>query len=422
VTPARVPPDASRPNRRDASRRCWLQLILIALATLAANTVWFSASAVVEQLAADWSLTGAESAWLTLAVQLGFAFGALGVGALNLSDRFDPRHVFAAGAALAAAANAAIPVLEPPIGTVLALRFLTGVGVAGVYPTAMKLVITWFDRERGFGVGFLIGALTVGVAVPHLLNAQVALGRIGLPPWRTVMVETSVCCVAAALVGWGFLREGPHATGRAPFAWRHAGNLWRRPELRLVNFGYLGHMWELYAMWTWVPLLLVSTYEAAELDPALGRIAGFATIAAGGAGCVWAGRLADRFGRTTVTIGCLAVSGACCLLAAVAIRHPFLLTGVCLVWGFSVVADSAQFSAALSELADPRYTGTVLTVQTGAGFLLTMASIQLVPWLVENGGWAYASPVLALGPVFGGASMLRLRGRPESVRLAAGRR
>jgi len=397
------------------------QLVLIAAAGLFAKSLWFSASALVPQLTAAWGLTPDQEAWLTLAVQLGFAVGALGAGAFNLPDHYDPRHVLAVGAALAAAANAAIAWLTPTFGLVLVLRFLTGLGVAGVYPTAMKLVITWYPRARGFAVGFIVGAITLGAAAPHLLNAVGPEGT-GLPPWRTVMFQTSFLGLLAAALALGPIREGPEAPLRAPFSWRHAADLWRKPALRLVNFGYLGHMWELYAMWAWAPLLLLASYEQAGLNPVHGRLAGFLTIAVGALGSVWAGRLADRLGRTAVAVVCLAVSGSCCLVAAFVLDQPLVLTIVCLVWGFAVVADSAQFSAALSELADPRYIGTVLTVQTGAGFLLTMVTIRLVPWLVESGGWGYAFAMLALGPVFGASAMLRLRGRAESAQLANGRR
>lgn len=398
----------------------WLQVALISIAELLAMSLWFSASAVVPQLVGEWNLHGARIAWLTISVQLGFVAGALIAAFANLADRISNRALCTVCTLVAAAANAAITTGEGGFASTVALRAVTGACLAGVYPPGMRLVASWIVRERGLALGTLIGALALGSGLPHLLNAVV--GDAGLPPWRTVLRMGSLAALLGAAILWTCVRAGPHLPRAAPFDWRFAPRVLGERPLRLATFGYLGHMWELYAMWAWVPLLLVQQYAAAGWSPSAARAAGFATLAAGALGCVLAGWLADRVGRTTVAIASLVVSGACCLAAGWALASPGWLTALCMIWGFAVVADSAQFSAAVTELADPRYVGTALTMQTCLGFLLTAVTIGLVPALERGLGWSWALAVLALGPVFGIASLVRLRQLPEAAAMAGGRR
>jgi MFS family permease len=397
----------------------WRNVALLAVVEILAMSLWFSASAVVPQLTEDWALNSGQQSWMTMSVQIGFVIGALISSGLNLADRFPATRLMAASAFLGAIFNAAIPLLGDPDLT-LWLRAFTGITLAGVYPIGMKLVATWCRADRGLGIGLLVGGLVLGSALPHLLNAVPLLGASGMPPWRPVLLTASALAAVGSLVAAFFIRPGPFLNQVAPFDWRFAARTLRYRPTRFANFGYLGHMWELYSMWTWVPIFLIGSFDAANWSQQAARVAGFAVIAMGAVGSLLAGIIADRVGRTRVTTASLIISGACALLVGFFMSSPIVLTLVCLVWGATVVADSAQFSAAVSELTDARYVGTALTVQTSLGFLLTLFSIRVVPPLVDLVGWERAFVVLALGPAFGVWSMLRLRRLPEASRMASG--
>jgi len=392
-------------------------LLMLALAELMAMAVWFSASAVVPALTLVWELDGAGQAWLTMSVQVGFVLGALGFAFLNLADRIPARRLFAVCALLGAFWTGLIPALQPAFSIAVLLRLLTGVCLAGVYPVGMKIMATWTRRRRGLGIGLLVGALTLGSGFPHLLKL---FGESS--DWQSVLYLAAATAAGGGLLTFLFVDEGPYRAQSPPFDWRYAGRILRQRDILLVNLGYLGHMWELYAMWTWVPVFLLESFAVRGVDPSWASAAGFAIIAVGGAGCLFAGWLADHVGRTVVIGGSLLVSGGCALLAGRLFgADPVVLTALCLVWGFAVVADSAQFSAAVSELCQPEYVGTALTLQTSLGFLLTMVTIRLVPLVVEHESWGLAFAILAFGPMAGIWAMGSLRRQPTARQLAGGR-
>ncbi|HUP32431.1 MAG TPA: MFS transporter [Gaiellaceae bacterium] len=387
-------PRLSGPSRSDSRRA----LGLLALALVLSMSTWFSASAVLPQLRDEWGIGNTAGAWLTIAVQLGFVAGALGSSVVNLADVRSARAVIVAGSLGAAGANVGLLAVSSAAGAI-PLRFLTGVFLAGVYPPALKLMSTWFVRGRGTALGILVGALSVGSAAPHLVNG------LGGLDWQLVVAVTSALTAAGALVVLAGVHEGPFPFPRAVFDPRQAGLVFRNRGVRLASLGYFGHMWELYAMWAWFGVFAAERLYADRADAA---VATFAVIAAGGIGCIAGGLAGDRFGRPETTAACMVASGLCALSIGL-VPHGLALA-VGLVWGFTVVADSAQFSTLVTEHADQAYVGTALTLQLAVGFTLTVTTIWLLPTLVDGVGWDYAFAFLAAGPALGVAAMLRLRG------------
>lgn len=393
-------------------------ILILSLAELLGMSVWFSASAVVPSLSSDWKLGASGQAWLTMSVQIGFVVGALGSSLLNLADYVRGHLLFTASSLLAALATALIPLLATGLTLALPLRFLTGMFLAGVYPIGMKIIATWTREDRGMGIGLLVGALTFGSAAPHIINA---LGSFH--EWGQVMYYSAGLAALGGTLTILFVREGPYRSDLPEFNWKYAAEIARQRDLALANLGYLGHMWELYAMWAWVPLFLLASFRLRGIHPSWASAAAFAVIAVGGIGSVLAGYLADRIGRTRITIASMVTSGTCALIVGILYgASPIALVLVCLIWGFAVVADSAQFSACISELCQAEYVGTALTLQTSLGFLLTLVTIRLIPTLVGWVGWRWAFAFLSIGPVMGVWAMSTLRRMPAANRLAGGRR
>jgi MFS family permease len=391
----------------------WRTLGMLSLAELLGMSLWFAASAVSAPLGAKWHLSPGEIGWLTTIVQLGFVTGTALSAMLNLADIVPSKRLFAASAFLGALVNAAL-LRVGSVEAALALRFLTGFFLAGVYPPAMKMIATWFRSQRGLAIGTIVGALTVGKATPYLVHAIPDVAT------STVILTASAGAVLAGLFVLTAFREGPYPFAPRTFSWGLVATVIGVKQWRLATGGYLGHMWELYAFWTWIPAFLTASVAASRSSesPHVVSLIAFLVIAAGGAGCVWGGLYADKHSRERLVTISLVASGVCSLIVGFFFGFSlWIIAPVAVVWGFFVVADSAQFSALVTESVPGHAVGTALTVQTSLGFLLTMVTIQGVSFLAAHFGWQWAFVILSLGPAFGIAAVGRL-GRARSQMLA----
>jgi MFS family permease len=372
-------------------------LAVLAVAEFFGMTLWFSATAVTPVLVSEFQMPPDRAAWLTMAVQAGFVVGTLGSAVANLADVLNARVLLCLGALMGAVTNAAVLLATSGDG-VIALRFLTGVALACVYPPGMKLAAGWFREQRGLALGVVIGALTLGKAFPHLLTAVYGSA------WRQPMLLASALSIVGGVLVLVIVRDGPFVAATAQFDPHAIRRIFATRGARLATFGYLGHMWELYAMWTWIAVLATASFTAAGMGnaSASGSLAAFFAIASGTVGCVMAGWMADRFGRAAIAMWAMAVSAACAGLSVVVFgMAPIWFFVIAVIWGWAVVADSAQFSALVSEYAPRDHVGTALTIQTCLGFLLTIATIEGLPRLAAVVGWRWAPLLLVPGPLLG---------------------
>ena len=381
---------------------------ILVVAEMAGMSLWFVSAAILPDMARDGAISDTRQALLSSGVQAGFVFGALAIAISGLADRLDPRRVFAVCALAAALANLTLLILPPGGNDAIAARVVTGALLAGVYPVGMKIAVGWGLRDRGLLVGLLVGALTVGKAMPYLA------AYLGGAAWRpTVALLSLVAAAGGVLVLAAGL--GPHHA-RAPRFDPGAIRLaWTHPRIRRAYLGYFGHMWELFSMWAWVGAALTVSY-AMSMDTlaaeSLAKLSTFVAIALGALFCVPAGWYADRVGKAEITIVAMAVSGAAALLTALTFGGPPWISFVLVaLWGIAVIPDSAQFSAIVADNAPPELVGSLMTFQTALGFTLTIATVQLTPLAAEAFGWPAVLAGLALGPAVGIVAMLPLRRR-----------
>ena len=385
-------------------RGSWKALAWIGISELCALSIWFSASVISSELIDVWNVSSSAESWLSASVPIGFVIGALFSSAFGIADRYNPRRIFAISALLGALFNGLIIFVSSASLGIL-LRVLTGITLAGVYPIAVKLLSQWFPKKRGLAIGILIAALTLGSSLPHFI-----LLFFSSLNWMFVIISSSLLALLAAIIIYWALEDAPVTSKSVPFSFKFIKKVVSNKPVMLANYGYFGHMWELYAMWTWLPAFFTASFTqySPDISPSFIALSSFVSIGIAGAiGCVFGGLISDKIGRSNLTIISMVVSGMCSVLIGFTFGQMIWITMILsIIWGMSVISDSAQFSAAVSEVAETAYVGTALTFQMCIGFLITIFSINLIPIFQKVIGWEWVFSILAIGPVLGIVSML----------------
>lgn len=373
-------------------------IALLLLSQVQVLSVWFSVSAVIPALAQQHGLPIDSLSGLSAATQLGFVLGALMLAVSGFADSRKANLVYFSFACIAAASNWVLPYLDPAGVAAHASRLLVGAALAGVYPVGMKLAVSWSQKHRGVVTAFLVAALVTGSAVPYLI--QSGLVAVAVTASGLISVTSVLALVGAALILP--VKVGPHAAPRQAFKPSATFGALRNAEIRRAYIGYFGHMWELYAFWAWIGLAVHVAADKAGVDqPALyGAAVAFAAMILGAMACVPAGFLADRFGKLLVARGFMVASGLSAVAAALVFDASIVwLTVFVLIWGLTIIPDSAQFSAVVGDHAPAGLSGSLLTLQIALGFGLTILTVQGAPVFANTFGWPATFIVLAFGPL-----------------------
>ncbi|MEN1969432.1 MFS transporter [Lentibacillus sp. N15] len=386
----------------------WTALTLIGISVFFSLSLWFSTSVIEAELKTRWHLTSLMESWLSIAIPIGFVIGAFVSSFFGLADRYNTRKFFAMSAFTGALLNGMLIFIDQGVLGIL-FRIFIGITLAGVYPPAVKLISQWFPKRRGVATGILIAALSLGSSLPHFISLF-----ISFLDERLVLLLCSLLAIIAAILMNYALSDAPGSANNKSFSLGMVKKILHNKPVMLANYGYFGHMWELYGMWTWLPAFLISSFSSysPSFDPWVSALVTFGSIGvAGGVGCVIGGLISDKIGRSNLTIIAMTVSGLCAISIGFAFGHyPWLTIFLALVWGMFVVADSAQFSAAVSEFSEVEYAGTALTFQMCIGYLITIGSINLIPLVRDFIGWEWVFTLLSVGPIIGIITMSKFKG------------